>query len=127
MITNYLKTAFRSLKKNIHFTVINILGLALGLSVCLLIVFYVLDELGIRKILGASILSLVILLSKDFLKWIAIALVIALPAGWLIMQQWLQDFAYRKTIQWWVCYRQRWHTTYCIYYHQYAIAQSCHD
>jgi putative ABC transport system permease protein len=59
-------------------------------------------EIGIRKVLGANVPSLVMMLSKDFLKWIAISLVIALPAGWLIMQKWLQDFAYRQGIQWWV-------------------------
>src|ERR1700729_3756436 len=46
MIKNYIKTAFRSLQKNKGFTAINVLGLALGLATCLLIVFYVFDELG---------------------------------------------------------------------------------
>src|SRR4051812_27787459 len=46
MFKNYIKTAFRSLKKNKGFTIINVLGLALGLCACMLIVFYVIDELG---------------------------------------------------------------------------------
>src|SRR5476651_510580 len=46
MIKNYIKTAFRTLKKNLGFTAINVLGLALGLATCLLIVFYVVDELS---------------------------------------------------------------------------------
>src|SRR5471030_2170500 len=46
MIKNYIKTAFRSLTKNKGFTIINVLGLALGLATCLLIVFYVFDELS---------------------------------------------------------------------------------
>lgn len=49
MFKNYIKTAFRSLKKNKGFTIINVLGLALGLCVCMLIVFYVIDELGYDK------------------------------------------------------------------------------
>src|SRR5258707_7240914 len=49
MIINYIKTAFRSLLKNKGFTVINVLGLALGLATCLLIVFYVFDELSYDK------------------------------------------------------------------------------
>src|SRR3982751_5410398 len=49
MFRNYLKTAFRTLKKNVGFTAINVFGLALGLATCLLIVFYVVDELSYDK------------------------------------------------------------------------------
>lgn len=59
-------------------------------------------EIGIRKVLGANVNSVVLLLSKDFLKLIAIAFVIAAFIGWFAMYKWLQDFAYRITIQWWV-------------------------
>jgi len=59
-------------------------------------------EIGIRKVLGASVSSIVSLLSKDFLKLIPIALIIASPIAWYAMQQWLQNFAYRIEIQWWV-------------------------
>ena len=59
-------------------------------------------EIGIRKVLGASVGSIVTMLSKDFLKLVFIASVIALPiAGWA-MNEWLRDFAYRITISWWV-------------------------
>ena len=57
-------------------------------------------EIGIRKVLGASITGIVLLLSTDFLKLVAIAMVIACPVAWLIMHKWLQDFAYRTTISW---------------------------
>jgi putative ABC transport system permease protein len=57
-------------------------------------------EIGIRKVLGASITGIVLLLSKDFLKLVAIAMVIACPVAWLIMHKWLQDFAYRTPISW---------------------------
>jgi putative ABC transport system permease protein len=59
-------------------------------------------EIGIRKVLGATIGSLVTLLSKDFLKLVGIAAVIAFPAAWFAMQKWLNDFAYRINIPWWL-------------------------
>jgi putative ABC transport system permease protein len=59
-------------------------------------------EIGIRKVLGASLTGIVSLLSKDFLKLVAIALVIASPLAWYFMHKWLQDFAYRINIGWYV-------------------------
>jgi putative ABC transport system permease protein len=59
-------------------------------------------EIGIRKVLGANIQSIVNLLSKDFLKLVGIAALIAFPAAWFSMNKWLQDFAYRISIPWWV-------------------------
>jgi putative ABC transport system permease protein len=59
-------------------------------------------EIGIRKVLGASTGSIVTLLSKDFLKLVAIASLIAFPVAWYAMHNWLGDFAYRISIQWWV-------------------------
>lgn len=59
-------------------------------------------EIGIRKVLGASVTGLLILISKDFLKLVGIALVIASPIAWYFMHQWLEDFAYRIEIGWWV-------------------------
>ncbi|NII28014.1 FtsX-like permease family protein [Pseudoflavitalea sp. X16] len=59
-------------------------------------------EIGIRKVLGASAQSILVLLSKDFMKLIMVALVLAIPVGWYIMHQWLQDFAYRISIGWWI-------------------------
>jgi putative ABC transport system permease protein len=59
-------------------------------------------EIGIRKVLGASVGSVVRLLSKEFLILVGIAALIAFPLGWWAMNKWLQDFAYRIHIQWWV-------------------------
>jgi putative ABC transport system permease protein len=59
-------------------------------------------EVGIRKVLGASAQSITMLLSKDFVKLVAIAMVIAWPIAWWAMSKWLQDFAYRVTISWWI-------------------------
>ncbi len=58
-------------------------------------------EIGIRKVLGASAGTIVALLSKDFLKLVAIAAVIAFPMAWYGMHKWLEDFAYRVSISWW--------------------------
>lgn len=57
-------------------------------------------EIGIRKILGADVTHITFLVSKNFLRLIAIAVIIALPVGWWVSQQWLQTFAYRATINW---------------------------
>jgi putative ABC transport system permease protein len=59
-------------------------------------------EIGIRKVLGASVVSITALLSKDFLKLVLIAIVIASPIAYYFMQKWLQDFAYRIEISWWI-------------------------
>ncbi len=59
-------------------------------------------EVGIRKVLGASTKSVVYILSKDFLMLVIIAFVVAVPITWWIMNRWLQDFAYRINIGWWV-------------------------
>jgi putative ABC transport system permease protein len=59
-------------------------------------------EIGIRKVLGAGIGRIINLLSKDFIKLILIAIVIATPVAWYSMNKWLQDFAYRININWWV-------------------------
>lgn len=59
-------------------------------------------EIGIRKVLGANTGSIVGLLSKDFLKLVLVAAVIAFPLAWYAMSRWLQDFAYRISVPWWV-------------------------
>jgi putative ABC transport system permease protein len=61
-----------------------------------------LKEIGIRKVLGASVTGLAGLLSKDFLKLVIISCLIAFPTAWWIMHNWLQGYEYRITIQWWI-------------------------
>ena len=59
-------------------------------------------EIGIRKVLGASITDITTMLSKDFIKLVVIAFLIASPIAWYFMNQWLQDFVYRTNISWWI-------------------------
>ena len=59
-------------------------------------------EIGIRKVLGASVSGITVLLSSKFLGLIAIAFLVASPIAWFVMHKWLQDFAYRVDISWWV-------------------------
>lgn len=59
-------------------------------------------EIGIRKVLGSSVSGIVALLSKDFLKLILLSFLIAFPLSHYLMEQWLQDFAYRISIDWWI-------------------------
>ena len=90
----------------------NIVGWAGGISIflaCLgliglaaLAVVNRTKEIGIRKVLGASLSAIISLLSKDFLKLVLIAFTIATPLAWYFMNKWLQDYAYRIDISWWV-------------------------
>ncbi len=59
-------------------------------------------EIGVRKVLGATVPGLVQLLSKDFLKLVAVSILIATPIAWWAMNKWLQEFAYRVDISWWM-------------------------
>ncbi len=59
-------------------------------------------EIGVRKVLGASVASIVGLLSTDFLKLVLIALVLASPLAWLALDKWLNSFVYRDTLPWWI-------------------------
>jgi putative ABC transport system permease protein len=59
-------------------------------------------EIGIRKVLGASVFNVTTMLGRDFMKLICIAAIIAIPVAWLTMNKWLQDFAYHVQLQWWM-------------------------
>ena len=58
-------------------------------------------EIGIRKVLGASVSSIISILSADFLKLIFIALIISIPLAWMATNKWLQNYPYRVTLSWW--------------------------
>jgi putative ABC transport system permease protein len=59
-------------------------------------------EIGIRKVLGASVLGIVMMISIDLIRLVVIALLIAIPITWFVMDNWIQDFAYRINLEWWV-------------------------
>jgi FtsX-like permease family len=126
MLKNYFLVAIRNLRRSKVFSLINIVGLALGMACSLLILLWIRDEqnmdkfnksllglamftaeqrtreIGIRKVLGASLTSLFGLLSKDFIVLVCIALLIASPIAWYAMKKWLDDFAYKTPITWWM-------------------------
>ena len=78
---------------------INILGLVGLLS---FMIEQKTKEIGVRKVLGATIADISLVLSKDFIRLIIIAFLLAAPVAWYLMHNWLQDFAYRTSISWWI-------------------------
>ena len=85
------------------FSVLVILISCLGLfGLVMVAVSQRIKEIGVRKVLGASITGIASLLSKDFLKLVGIAILIASPIAWWLMSMWLKDFPYRINIGWWV-------------------------
>jgi len=59
-------------------------------------------EIGIRKVIGASVKDILLLFSRDYIKLVGISFIIAVPIAFLAMQDWLQGFAYRTAIEWWI-------------------------
>ncbi len=59
-------------------------------------------EIGIRKVNGSKVIQILTLLNKDFIKWVIISFVIASPIAWYTMNRWLQNFAYKTTLEWWI-------------------------
>jgi putative ABC transport system permease protein len=100
--SNYTADARTSRIVN-SFTIISILISCLGLfGLATFAAQQRIKEIGVRKVLGASIGSIVGLLSGDFIKLVIVSIVIATPLTWYVMDKWLQDFAYRISIQWWM-------------------------
>ncbi len=107
----FLDEAFDNMYRNeqrvgevaITFAILTILIACLGLFG---LVTYMAEqrtkEIGVRKVLGATVTNVVGMLSKDFMKLVLIAAFIAFPLAWWAMYSWLQDFAYRISIEWWV-------------------------
>jgi putative ABC transport system permease protein len=90
-------------KLTAFFSILAIIIICLGLfSVTSVMVAKRTKEIGIRKVSGASIINLLVMLNSDFIRWFAIAFMIACPVGWYAMQKWLQNFVYRTEIKLWV-------------------------
>ena len=85
------------------FAIVAILLACLGLfGLALFMAARRVKEIGIRKSFGASVRSLFILLATEYLRWIMVSVILACPAAWFIMNKWLESFAYRTGISWWV-------------------------
>jgi putative ABC transport system permease protein len=90
-------------KLTTFFSLLAIVIICLGLySVTSVIVVRRTKEIGIRKVNGANIIGVMIMLTSDFIKWFGIAFVIACPVAWYAMQLWLQNFAYKTDIKLWI-------------------------
>lgn len=88
---------------NLAFTMLAFLIACLGLlALSMIMTEKRTKEIGIRKILGASVRAILLLLSRDFLKLVAVGWVIAIPLSYYALQNWLRNFAYRIEIQWWI-------------------------
>ncbi len=108
---SFMNAKFESLYNDIKQTV-TILFLFTGISVLISILglfgitFLLMNskvkEIGIRKVNGATVLEIIRMLNYDFIKWVAVAFVIAVPVAWYIMNRWLQNFAYKIDISWWI-------------------------
>jgi putative ABC transport system permease protein len=97
------KAEERLLKILSTFTVFTLLIACLGLfGLATFLAIQRTREIGIRKVLGASVTQVAALLSKDFVKLVLIAFVIASPIAWWVLDKWLQNFTYRISISWWV-------------------------
>lgn len=84
-------------------TIVTILVSCLGLfGLSTLTAFQRTKEIGIRKVLGASVGKIVAMLSKEFVKLVFISILLASPLAWWVMHKWLEDFAYRIDIPWWI-------------------------
>lgn len=85
------------------FSIAGILICLLGMSaMALFIARQRTREIGIRKVNGASLTRILVLLNKDFIKWILLAFILAIPLIYFAMSRWLENFAYRTTLSWWI-------------------------
>ena len=85
------------------FTVIALFICSIGLfALALIVTQNRVKEIGIRKVNGARVAEILSMLNKDFMKWVIIAFVIACPAAWYAMDKWLENFAYKTSLSWWI-------------------------
>ena len=100
---NFYKQEQRILEIFSYMTLFTIFIACLGLfGLILYVAAQKTKEIGIRKVLGATVSNIIVLLSKDFVKLVLISNIIAWPVAYVVMNMWLQNFAYRITIGWWI-------------------------
>jgi putative ABC transport system permease protein len=93
----------RLMKVFSSFSILSILIACLGLFGLILFISETkIKEIGIRKINGAKVSEIMFMLNKDFIKWLIVAFVIATPVAWYAMHKWLENFAYKTTLSWWI-------------------------
>ncbi|NOQ26311.1 MAG: FtsX-like permease family protein [Bacteroidales bacterium] len=102
-ISNLYSTENQMRKMFFYFTLFAIFISCLGLfGLTLFMTEQRTKEIGIRRVHGSSIVDIMIILSKEFLKWVLLAILIAIPVSYFIMQNWLQSFAFKIDLKWWV-------------------------
>ncbi|HEY4784930.1 MAG TPA: FtsX-like permease family protein, partial [Bacteroidales bacterium] len=85
------------------FTIISVLLSCMGLyAMVQFITENKTKEIGIRKVNGARVTEILAMLNKDFIQWVAIAFLVACPIAWYAMNTWLQNFAYKTELSWWI-------------------------
>jgi putative ABC transport system permease protein len=93
----------RLMKAFSSFSILSILIACLGLFGLISFISETkIKEIGIRKVNGARISEVLVMLNRDFVKWVAIAFVIATPLAWYAMHKWLENFAYKTELSWWI-------------------------
>jgi putative ABC transport system permease protein len=99
-----LYTREQTLRSQIgFFSILAILISCMGLwGIMVFVVKQRVKEIGVRKVNGAKISEVLLLLNRDFVKWVAIAFIIATPITWYAMHKWLENFAYRTNLSWWI-------------------------
>jgi putative ABC transport system permease protein len=85
------------------FTLLSIIISSMGIfAMSMYFIQQQVKEIGIRKVNGARVWEVVTMLNMDFVRWVAISFVIAGPVAWFAMSRWLENFAYRIELNWWV-------------------------
>jgi putative ABC transport system permease protein len=102
-IADYYKSEHKALNLFMLFAAITIFLCVLGiLGLSLSMNERRTKEIGLRKVNGAKVAEVILLLNKDFVKWVAVAFLIAIPIAWFIMHKWLENFAYKTGLSWWI-------------------------
>ncbi|HKJ43273.1 MAG TPA: FtsX-like permease family protein, partial [Sunxiuqinia sp.] len=102
-LENRYKSEERLSKTILYASIIAIIILSLGLfGLTVLISAQRTSEIGIRKVNGAKIAQVVLLLNGNYLKWVFFAFLVACPLGWYLMNKWLENFTYKTSLSWWI-------------------------
>ncbi len=102
-LENRYKAEERLSKTILYASIIAIIILSLGLfGLTVLISVQRTNEIGIRKVNGAKIGQVIMMLNSNYLKWVFFAFIVACPLGWYLMNKWLENFAYKTTLNWWI-------------------------